>query len=346
MSPIYYYLAAGVLVAAAYLFWRKLRIFRPAGSRKKHTKITYRRKKVPMNLGLREEVSYEQTVQQLEKSFNKHFANKLKIRIQQEYPHMKTLEYRWKLLELKRYFIMASLLKQVPMFSEEVDELWHEMLMFTKSYADFCAEFMGSTVHHEPTVTRRETPGARAWFDWVYCQLFEFTPYSSAIWGDFFSYPLSSDMQKLIAHGNQSELVNQLFHARRMQEDPEAAGVITYLIERLQRSASLSEEELSLETSGGSDVALIMASAMVYHSMHHEPTYGVHMGRLEQEILPQEKAAYGASSSSGCTSSSSCYADHCTDSSGSSGDSGSSSGSSSDSSCSSSSCSSCGGGGD
>lgn len=42
---------------------------------------------------------------------------------------MKTLEYRWKLLELKRYFIMASLLKQLPMFSEEVDELWHEMLM-------------------------------------------------------------------------------------------------------------------------------------------------------------------------------------------------------------------------
>lgn len=80
---------------------------------------------------------------------------------------------------------MASLLKQVPMFSDEVDDLWHEMLMFTKSYADFCAELMGSTVHHEPAITRRETPGARAWFDWVYCQLFEFTPYSAAIWGDF-----------------------------------------------------------------------------------------------------------------------------------------------------------------
>lgn len=112
-----------------------------------------------MNLGLREEVSYQQTILQLEKSYNKHFANKLKIRIQQEYPHMKTLEYRWKLIELKRYFIMASLLKQVPMFSDEVDDLWHEMLMFTKSYADFCAELMGSTVHHgkqSPAAKRQE----------------------------------------------------------------------------------------------------------------------------------------------------------------------------------------------
>ncbi|MEC0206957.1 hypothetical protein P4H39_30555 [Paenibacillus lautus] len=88
---------------------------------------------------------------------------------------------------------------------------------------------MGSTLHHEPAVTRQETSGARAWFDWVYCQLFEFTPYSSVIWGDFFSYPLSGDMQKLIAQGDQPELVNRLFHTRRMQENPEAAQVITYL---------------------------------------------------------------------------------------------------------------------
>lgn len=343
--PIYY-IAAILLVIAVFLVRRKLRIFRPAGRRRRQTKVTYRRKKAPLNLGLREEVSYKQTILQLEKSYNKHFANKLKTRMQQEHPYMKPAEYRWKLIELKRYFIMASLLKQVPMFSDEVDDLWHEMLMFTKSYADFCAEFMGSTVHHEPAITRRETPGARAWFDWVYCQLFEFTPYSAAIWGDFFAYPLSSNVQKLIAQGDRSELVNELFHARRMQENPEASQVINYLIDQLQRSATLSEEELSSASSGSSDVALVMASAMVYYSMHHEATYGLHMGRLEQEILPQEKAAYGSSSGSGCTSGSSCYADHCTDSSSSSGGSGSSSGSSSDSSCSSSSCSSCGGGGD
>lgn len=340
--PIYYYIAAILLVIGVYLIRRKIRIFRPAGSRRRHAKVTYRRKKLPLNLGLREEVSYKQTVLQLEKSFNKHFSNKLKIRMGQEFPYMTTHEYRWKLLELKRYFIMASLLKQVPMFSEEVDEFWHEMLMFTRSYADFCAEFMGSTVHHEPAVTRRETPGARAWFDWVYCQLFEFTPYSSVIWGDFFRYPLSGDVQKLITQGDPSELVNRLFHARRMQESPEAAQVITYLIEKLQRSASLGANELSLDSPGTGDVALLMASAMVYHSIHHEATYGVRMGRLEQEILPQEKTASGSSSSSSCTSSASCYTDHCTDSSGSSGGSGSSS----DSSCSSSSCSSCGGGGD
>lgn len=74
--PIYYYIAAILLVIAVYLIRRKIRIFRSAGSRRNHTKVTYRRKKLPLNLGLREEVSYEQTVLQLEKSFNKNFQTK------------------------------------------------------------------------------------------------------------------------------------------------------------------------------------------------------------------------------------------------------------------------------
>lgn len=43
--PIYYYLAAVLLVVTAYLVRRKLKIFRPAGRRRKQTKVTYRRKK-------------------------------------------------------------------------------------------------------------------------------------------------------------------------------------------------------------------------------------------------------------------------------------------------------------
>ena len=79
--PIYY-IAAVLLVIAVFLVRRKLRIFRPAGRRRRQTKVTYRRKKAPLNLGLREEVSYTQTILQLEKSYNKHFANKLKTRMQ------------------------------------------------------------------------------------------------------------------------------------------------------------------------------------------------------------------------------------------------------------------------
>lgn len=344
------YFGAAIFIIIGIVVGRKMKGNRSIRGRRRRRKNMYRSTNLPQNLGLRKEIAYNETIQRLEASFQTHFythsEDKLELRLQQEHPYMSKLEYQWKLLELKRYFIMASLLKQVPMFSEQVDQLWHEMLMFTRSYADFCAEFMGAMVHHEPAVTRSDTPGARAWFDWVYCQLFEFTPYSSAIWGDFFRYPLSGDVQKLIVQGESPELVNQLFHARRTQEEPETAQVVTYLIEQLQRSANLNEKELSLGTSGSgtSNVALLMASAMVYHSIQDESTYEMHMDSLEQDIFPREK---GASSSSGCSSSSSCYAGHSSDhDSHSSGDSDSSSGSSSDSSCSSSSCSSCGGGGD
>lgn len=36
---------------------------------------------------------------------------------------LKENEYEWRLLDLKRYFILTAILKKAPMFSEKVDEL-------------------------------------------------------------------------------------------------------------------------------------------------------------------------------------------------------------------------------
>jgi hypothetical protein len=34
---------------------------------------------------------------------------------------------------------------------EELDDMWHTLLLFTKEYLDFCTENFGKFVHHDPT---------------------------------------------------------------------------------------------------------------------------------------------------------------------------------------------------
>ena len=61
--------------------------------------------------------------------------------------------------ELKRYFILSAIAgkKSVPMFSTDVDELWHAFILFTKEYADFCKQTCGYFVHHAPTIKEEKT---------------------------------------------------------------------------------------------------------------------------------------------------------------------------------------------
>lgn len=36
------------------------------------------------------------------------------------------------------------------MLSPAVDSLWHQFILFTRSYTEFCLEFLGRYLHHEP----------------------------------------------------------------------------------------------------------------------------------------------------------------------------------------------------
>lgn len=55
--------------------------------------------------------------------------------------------------ELKRYLALKAFLhgSSVPMFSKDVDEVWHAFILFTREYEQFCKETFGSFVHHVPT---------------------------------------------------------------------------------------------------------------------------------------------------------------------------------------------------
>lgn len=34
----------------------------------------------------------------------------------------------------------------------EIDEMWHEFILFTKDYSDFCQQYFGEYMHHMPNV--------------------------------------------------------------------------------------------------------------------------------------------------------------------------------------------------
>lgn len=63
-------------------------------------------------------------------------------------------------VEFKRFLGLVALgIKPLGMISREVDDFWHQFILFTRLYAKFCDEVMGFFVHHMPRTSY--TPIAR-----------------------------------------------------------------------------------------------------------------------------------------------------------------------------------------
>ncbi len=60
--------------------------------------------------------------------------------------------------ELKRFLAIAALnpKEEIGMFSEPVDNMWHNFILFTAQYAAFCYKHAGSFLHHEPTTGEQD----------------------------------------------------------------------------------------------------------------------------------------------------------------------------------------------
>jgi len=55
--------------------------------------------------------------------------------------------------------------------SKPVDLAWHEFILFTRDYADFCQQYVGCFVHHVPTQKlRHETPNPQPEYGEVHLQ--------------------------------------------------------------------------------------------------------------------------------------------------------------------------------
>jgi hypothetical protein len=56
-------------------------------------------------------------------------------------------------LEVKKYIVLVQSddTKIWEMHSLRVDEVWHQFILFTTQYLDFCQRFLGRYVHHSPS---------------------------------------------------------------------------------------------------------------------------------------------------------------------------------------------------
>lgn len=59
--------------------------------------------------------------------------------------------YQEAFTEFKKYAALSQIVKgPLGMGSPEVDEVWHQFILFTREYADFCQNYLGSFLHHSP----------------------------------------------------------------------------------------------------------------------------------------------------------------------------------------------------
>ena len=58
--------------------------------------------------------------------------------------------------EFKKYMALVALgYEELGMHSSEVDEIWHNFILFTREYAEFCNRVCGHMIHHRPNTSLR-----------------------------------------------------------------------------------------------------------------------------------------------------------------------------------------------
>ena len=251
----------------------------------------------------------------LEKSLSKSYLNNVEVRVKKEIK-LKENEYDWRLLDLKRYFILTSLLKESPMFSEKVDDLWHQMLMFTREYDDFSKKYLGSVLHHSPNVKESPNPDLRGFFDWVYTELFFIRKENIHLYRGFFRYPVHPMIIDEFKNLPDNELIDIYF-----KSDTNYMITVLALISSMKKTAN---EVKDYEKSVIQEKMKKSKMKQNYNAML-VPFLSVSYFHYDEFSSYMKMSSDSSSSCTSCGSASSCSSSH----------------SSSDSSC-----SSCGGGGD
>lgn len=171
--------------------------------------------------------------ERLEAALSADFEDRVKDRVMKRNLSLRDREWDWTWFELKRYFLMCGVLRGVPMYSAEVDEVWHEMLMFTREYEQFCSGFCGCFIHHAPHGQgERPAEGERAWFDWVYGELFAQTPASGRIWGAFYRVPMSQARMEELETLGIEDLRERYFNRKSAGAFDDLDATVRYLIDR------------------------------------------------------------------------------------------------------------------
>lgn len=283
----------------------------------------------------------------IEDSFRAEYFTHVKERVMKHHPYIDDIQYDWLLLELKRFFFMTALFKSTPMYSPLVDILWHEMLMFTADYQQFCNSFCDHFIHHRPNVTRKNeeiSSEDRAFFDFVYSLLFKVDQENQIHLRAFHRYSLSEEVLLDFSNSLDSYLLKAYFN---VATNDQFASIQELLILLIKQSISRSQSSVN-DYPGMNKVmrnSLNMLASVGFITPESSP---LHYSRLLDSQLQEKTETWknlvgnsptvGVSKSNGSKSSNGSK-----DSSDDGNPSSSCSGSScSSNSCSSSSCSSCG----
>ena len=60
--------------------------------------------------------------------------------------------------DTKKFVYLCAKHPEVSIPTQALDEGWHNFILFTKDYADFCERFLGRFVHHSPTSPKNAVP--------------------------------------------------------------------------------------------------------------------------------------------------------------------------------------------
>jgi hypothetical protein len=232
---------------------------------------------IPECLGILDEVPTGGMLEKLDLALDADYLEQVKYRFMQEHPKVTEDEYEWRLFELKRYFFLTGILKETPMFSEKVDEVWHTMLMFTQKYQRFSEGYLGSMLHHKPNINPTPAPQERAFFDWVFSQLFSVTQYSWTSWGSFFRHPV---VRKVLQEFKEES--DEWLRQKYFKVSEENKETVNYLISRMRQQVRDTEKMYQLDQKGSftrqrtygemTNVAL----AMVFFSSFYFDDYWEH----------------------------------------------------------------------
>lgn len=84
--------------------------------------------------------------------------------------------------ELVRYLDLCDESPQVLAPSKKVDKAWHEFLLFTREYEEFCRERYGRMIHHDP----HDGPDRDAYVRTYEAYLERYGKPSRRVWGNPF----------------------------------------------------------------------------------------------------------------------------------------------------------------
>ncbi|ART78713.1 hypothetical protein B4U37_21620 (plasmid) [Sutcliffiella horikoshii] len=171
----------------------------------------------PENLGLVNINIYLTVVTLLNNAIEEQFINQIKERIIQK-NNINDNYFEWSLLELKRFFVLTKILKNVSLYSKFADEIWHEMILSTKEYCKFSNIYNGEYIHHTPknpndplNVYYFAYTDERAFFDWIYSKIFKILPENEYLNKKFFKTPLSKEFIKWIDQSSINDIRDRYF---------------------------------------------------------------------------------------------------------------------------------------